>query len=120
MTPTIESTSFGSITIDGETFDHDVLIRLSGKVKKRKKKLSKQIYGTSHIVSVAEAEEMYEDGCETLIVGSGQQGVLKLSEEAAAFLTQQGCAVIVQSTPTAIQTFNAATGRKIGLFHVTC
>ena len=36
----IERTSFGSITIDGKTYEHDVIIRLSGEVVKRKKKLS--------------------------------------------------------------------------------
>jgi hypothetical protein len=51
-----------------------VLIRLSGKVKKRKKKLSKQVYGTSHTLSVAEAEHVYEKGCKKLIVGTGQYG----------------------------------------------
>jgi hypothetical protein len=38
-----------------EELDHDGVICLSGKVKKRKKKLSKEQYGTSHTVSLAEA-----------------------------------------------------------------
>ena len=42
----IESTTFGTITIDGKTHEHDVVIRLSGEVVKRKKKLSKKYYGT--------------------------------------------------------------------------
>jgi hypothetical protein len=32
MKPTIDGTKFGSITVDGETYDHDIVIRLSGKV----------------------------------------------------------------------------------------
>lgn len=44
----MEGTQFGSITIDGTTYNHDVVIRLSGEVGKRKKKLSKREYGTSH------------------------------------------------------------------------
>jgi hypothetical protein len=32
---TIERTAFGSITIDRKTYDHDVIIRLSGEVLKR-------------------------------------------------------------------------------------
>jgi hypothetical protein len=32
---TIERNAFGSITIDGKTYDHDVIIRLSGEVLKR-------------------------------------------------------------------------------------
>ena len=75
MKPRIDGTTFGSITVDGETFDHDIVIRLSGKVKKRKKKLSKERYGTSHTVSVEEAEHIYDDGAERVIVGTGQHGV---------------------------------------------
>jgi len=52
----IDRSEFGSITIDGKTYEHDVVIRLSGKVDKRQKKLSKEQYGTSHIISKAEAK----------------------------------------------------------------
>src|SRR5713226_9456505 len=45
----IERTTFGTITIDGKTNEHDVIIRLSGEVARRKKKLSKKYYGTSHV-----------------------------------------------------------------------
>ena len=41
----IDRSQFGSITIDGKTYEHDVVIRLSGKVEKRQKKLSKEQYG---------------------------------------------------------------------------
>ena len=37
----IENTAFGNITMDGKTYEHDVVVRLSGEVVKRKKKLSK-------------------------------------------------------------------------------
>lgn len=52
----IERTTFGTITIDGKTYEHDVIIRLSGEVEKRKKKLSKKYYGTSHVLSKDEAK----------------------------------------------------------------
>ena len=70
----IDRTAFGEITIDGKTYDHDVIIRLSGEISKRKKKLSKQLYGTSHVVSEDEAKFVFEKGCRQLIVGSGQEG----------------------------------------------
>ena len=38
----IQGTEFGSITIDGKPYEHDVVIHLSGKVEKRQKKLSKE------------------------------------------------------------------------------
>jgi hypothetical protein len=74
MEPRIDRTQFGSVTIDGKVFDHDVIIRLGGQVKKRKKKLSKAVYGTSHTMSLAEAEHLYQDGAERLLIGSGQEG----------------------------------------------
>ena len=38
----IESTTFGAITIDGTTYQHDVVVRLSGEVVKRKKEVIKE------------------------------------------------------------------------------
>ena len=70
----IEGTTFGTITIDGKTYEHDVIIRLSGEVVKRKKKLSKKYYGTSHVLSMDEAKFIFERGYEQLILGSGQMG----------------------------------------------
>lgn len=116
----IEGTQFGSVTIDGKTYEHDVVIRLSGKVIKRKKKLSKREYGTSHIISKEEAKFVYEKGCRELILGTGQYDNVRLSEEAAAYFSKKDCKVVAQPTPSAIQTFNGSESQKVGLFHVTC
>ena len=75
----IENATFGTITIDGKTYEHDVVIRLSGEVVKRKKKLSKKYYGTSHMLSKDEAKFVFEKRCNQLIVGSGQMGNVRLS-----------------------------------------
>jgi hypothetical protein len=118
----IEKTSFGSITIDGKTYDHDVLIDMGGKVRKRKKKLSKEKYGTSHILSLEEARYVLEKGCTTLILGAGQEGLsVRLSDEAQAYLKEKGCRLIRKATPEAIRAYNECKEKgKIGLFHVTC
>lgn len=118
----IDSTEFGSITVNGNTYSHDILIRLSGEVVKRKKKLSKKDYGTSHIISRDEAEFIYEKGCDTLVLGAGQYGNVTLSPEADEFFNHHDCRVILQPTPDAIETYNKTRGKvkTIGLFHVTC
>ena len=120
MNPHIDRTEFGSITVDGEIYDHDIVIRLSGDVKKRKKKLSKERYGTSHTVSAEEAEHIYDDGAEQVIVGTGQHGVLKLSDEAEAFFRKHGCKTQAVPTPDAVRAWNEAEGKVIAMFHVTC
>ena len=117
---TITATRFGVITIDGETYEHDVVVRLTGDVIKRKKKLSKNIYGTSHTISEDEIRFVHEAGCKRLVIGTGQSGMASLSTEACAYLEAKGCEVTAQPTPKAIAIFNAAREDAIGLFHVTC
>lgn len=120
MKPGIDQTSFGSITIAGDVFEHDVLIRLNGHVEKRKKKLSKALYGTSHILSLDEAKYVYEQGAQRLIIGTGQYGNVRLSDEAADYFKRKKCQVDLLPTPEAIHTWNEATSKAVGLFHVTC
>jgi hypothetical protein len=118
--PTIKDTGFGYITVEGTRIEHDILIRMSGQIKKRKKRLSKDVYGTSHIISQEEAEHIHQEGAELLIIGSGQEGMVRLSEEAAEYFRKKGCEVDLLPTPRAIQQWNEAKGHVIGFFHVTC
>ena len=120
MKPNIEATSFGSITIAGQKIRNDVILRLDGSVEKRKKKLSKKVYGTSHTISLGEAEYVYEEGAELLIIGTGQYDLVRLSEEAQAYLEKHNCQMKLAATPDAIHIWNKARGNVIGLFHVTC
>ena len=120
MKPKIDETTFGSITIEGKAFEYDVLIRLNGEIEKRKKKLSKAMYGTSHVLSLDEAKYVYEKGTKRLIIGSGQDGNVELSNEAADYFEHKHCQVDLSPTPRAIGTWNKAEGDVIGLFHVTC
>jgi hypothetical protein len=120
MKPKIDATRFGSITINGQKIRKDVIIRLDGSVKKRKKKLSKRIYGTSHKISLDEIQHVYEEGAELLVVGTGQFDSVRLSPEADEFLSNQACRVKLVSTPNAIHAWNEAEGEVIGLFHLTC
>jgi hypothetical protein len=120
MKPKIEATTFGSITIDGREIENDVILRLDGSVKKRKKKLSKKVYGTSHTISLDEAKYVYEKGAELLIIGAGQYDLVRLSDEAEEYFQKRGCRVKLMATPKAIRAWNKAEGKVVGLFHVTC
>jgi len=120
MTPVINNTEFGFITVDEERYDHDIIINLDGKVRKRKKKLSKIAYGTSHTISLDEITYTYQEKSEGIVIGSGQYGVVKLSNEASEFLNNKHCKILLIPTPDAIQEWNKTEGRWIGLFHITC
>ena len=120
MRPRIDGTEFGSITIDGLKIEHDVLISLSGEIKKRKKNLSKAVFGTSHTISLQEAEYIFEKGTEQLVIGSGQNGMVNLSKEASEYFKKKEVRVDLSPTPKAVHKWNRATGPTVGLFHVTC
>jgi hypothetical protein len=77
----ITKTRFGSITIGGTVFPYDVIVLPDGRVKRRKKKLSKAVYGTSHTISRQEAKYVRKQArdADRRIVGSGQYGNVELS-----------------------------------------
>ena len=118
--PIVEGTGFGFIDLDGERISHDILIRLDGEVKKRKKKLSKELYGTSHTISQAEAEYIYQEGAQGLLIGAGHFGRVHLSPEAENYFQQQNLPVEILPTPKAAKAWNENQSRLIGLFHITC
>jgi len=120
MKPHIDGTAFGRITIDGREYRYDVVLTPAGEVAERQKELSKRVTGTSHVVSEAEAKHLVEQGASTLLIGTGQYGALKLSDEAAAYLREQGCAVTLAPTPEAVKLYNAATEPVTAMFHLTC
>jgi hypothetical protein len=121
MKPHINESMFGSITVENMKYRYDIFIDLEGHIKKRKKKLSKKKYGTSHIISLDEIEYVHEEGAALLIVGTGQYSRARLSEEAEDYLKNKKCKVKLLSTELAAETWNETKHSKtIGLFHVTC
>lgn len=120
MKPILTGIGFGWVDVDDQRISHDILIRLDGQVTKRKKKLSKEVYGTSHTISLAEAEYIFEDGAELLIIGAGRFGKVRLSPEAADYFQEKNCRVDIFTTPKAVKTWNESAGKLIGLFHITC
>lgn len=120
MRPVINASHFGSITINGTEFPHDVYIRGNGEVHKRKKKLSKKIYGTSHNISRDEIEHIISEEDGILLIGTGQYGRAKLSEPALDLLAMRKIEAVLHPTPEAIRIWNDRDEINLGLFHVTC
>src|SRR5262249_61105777 len=73
-----EAFSFGSIRIDGVTYEHDVLID-RGRVRKRKKKPSKRFRGVFGHTPLS-MEEKIPWKCGRLVIGTGT-GALQVMDE---------------------------------------
>jgi hypothetical protein len=89
---------------------------------KRKKKLSKAAYGTSHTIPLEEPRYVYGRAAraDRLIVGAGQFGRVRLSPEAADFFARKALEIVLLPTPLVIGIWNETDGGAVGLFDVTC
>ncbi len=119
----IEEYYFGLITIDGKTYNHDIEVRWTGEVLKWQR-------AESHVIDVEDVKRAVEQNPETIIIGTGEGGVAKVTEGAQKFIKEKGIELIIDLTEQAIKTFNIrkeeskeGEGREervIGLFHLTC
>jgi len=83
-------------------------------------KVDETRFGTSHTLSLAEAEHVRQPGADWLKIGAGQTGTLVLSDEATDHFMRQHCRVDFPPTPQAIEAWNKVTGNGISLFFVAC
>ncbi|MGC9319145.1 MAG: ROK family protein, partial [Armatimonadota bacterium] len=118
--PHIDSVEFGTVTVNGERLDHDIHIRADGAVKKRKKKWARKDYGTSHVLGPRELKKALKKGADTLIIGEGFNGMVRLSDEGRELLEQRGVTWQMLPTPKAVEAWNLAQGRRALILHVTC
>jgi hypothetical protein len=118
--PKIVKTSFGEITVDKNTYEKDIYIFVSGEIKKRKKSLAKEVYGTSHKIGPTELMKLCKGHPKTIFIGTGQSGLVELTEEGRQYLAERGIEAQTLATPEVIKAFNKCEKNKAALIHVTC
>lgn len=114
----IDRFAFGTIRIDGETFDGDVVID-RGEVRPRKKKPSKQFrdeYGHTPL-SVAEKIPWK---CSRLLIGTGAKGALPVMPAVLEEAERRGVEVEVVRTEKAIRLLRDADRGTNAVLHITC
>jgi hypothetical protein len=89
-------------------------------VKKRKKGLAKDLYGTSHKVGPKELARVCRGGPEVLFIGAGHSGRVELVDDAERFLAQRLIECRVLPTPEAARAYNDCHERRAALIHATC
>jgi hypothetical protein len=112
----VNALSFGSVTIDGETYSKDIIIS-SGEVKKRKKGGSKKFrdeYGHTPL----SVDENIPWKCKHLIIGSGHSSALPVMEKVYKKAHKKGVKIAEMSTPDAIKHVNDPDTNLI--LHLTC
>lgn len=108
----INSTSFGSITIDNKTYNHDILIFVDKTIQERKR---------SHEFTLEEFNTIRKGNPQILLIGTGQYGILKIDEKVIKTAKEKNIELVYNKTPIIIKKFNELKDKKIAAaFHTTC
>ncbi len=110
----IDSTSFGEVVVDGKTYYSDVTVWWDGKVEFRNK---------LHVFSMKEFTKIMEKGPESIVLGTGQHGVVKVPDEVTEAAEEKKIDLFIDTSPKAVQIFNSFVTegkRVVAVIHSTC
>ena len=112
-----EAFSFGSIRIDGITYEHDVVID-HGQVRKRRKKPSREFRDEFGHTPLSAKEEIPWT-CRRLIIGTGT-GALPVMDELKREATRRKIKLLILPTAEAIEELKQRNRNTNAILHVTC
>ncbi len=112
-----EALSFGSIEIDGITYEHDVVID-RGEVRKRKKGPSKRFRDALGHTPLS-IEEDIPWRCRRLVVGTGT-GALPVMEEVKLEARRLKIELVIEPTARAVARLNQEPADTNAILHLTC
>ena len=113
-----ESFAFGSIRIDGVTYDHDIVID-RGRIGKRQKKQSK-VFHDAYGHTPLSVKEPIPWKCRRLIVGTGAHGALPVMDEVGGEAERRKVALVMLPTPEALKLLEESGEGTNAILHVGC
>jgi hypothetical protein len=108
--------SFGHMVVDGKDHRNDLKI-IEGRV------IGNWRRPEGHRLHKEDIEDIVSADPDTLVIGMGDSGNMKVEESVATFLEKHNIKMIAQDTPQAARTFNklVSEGHSVaGAFHLTC
>jgi hypothetical protein len=111
--------SFGQIEIDGQLYDHDVVLE-GDRVRRRKKGPSK-VFRDQYGHTPLSPDEAIPWSAPRLIVGTGAAGQLPIMPEVYHEARRRGVEVIARPTAEACVLLETTDSREVAaVLHVTC
>jgi hypothetical protein len=110
--------SFGSVRVDGVTYDHDLIID-RGKIRKRNKAASRKLRGQYGHTPLSAAEDI-PWRCRRLVIGTGADGALPVLQEVRDEARRRKVDLVVLPTAEAIGVLTGAALDTNAILHLTC
>jgi hypothetical protein len=113
-----EEFAFGSVRIDGVTYEHDVVID-RGEVGKRRKKASRP-FRDSYGHTPLSVKESIPWECQRLVVGTGAYGALPVMPQVRTEAQRRKVELVTLPTREAVQMLKGRPAGTNAILHVTC
>ena len=110
--------SFGSIRVDGVTYDHDLVID-RGKIRKRKKAASRKFRGAYGHTPLSIDEDI-PWRCRRLVTGTGADGALPVMRQVRDQARRRKADLVVLPTAQATGAMAKAAPDTNAILHLTC
>jgi hypothetical protein len=110
--------AFGSVRVDGVTYDHDLIID-RGKIRKRKKAASRKFRGVYGHTPLSIAEDI-PWRCRRLVIGTGADGALPVMTQVRQEARRRKVDLVVLPTAEAIGVLTGTTKDTNAVLHLTC
>lgn len=110
--------SFGSIRVDGVTYDHDLVVD-RGKIRKRKKAASRKFRGAYGHTPLSVAEDI-PWRCRRLVIGTGADGALPVTQDVRDEARRRKVDLVLLPTAEAIGALTKAGADTNAVLHLTC
>jgi hypothetical protein len=110
--------SFGSVQIDGVTYDHDLIID-RGKIRKRKKAASRKLRDAYGHTPLSVAEDI-PWRCRRLVIGTGATGTLPVMKQVRDEARRRKVDLVVLPTAQAIGMLSETITDTNAILHLTC
>ena len=111
----IDTYAFGTVTVNGRTYNSDVIIYPDHVDPSWWRK-------EGHNLSLEDLEEVLRYEPEVLVIGQGKPGLMKVPRKLVERIRQQGIEVITAPTAEAVRRYNELAGQKkvVAALHLTC
>lgn len=113
--PSISRYEFGKIIVDGVLYGSDVVILSDRVVTWRRRE--------GHLLRIEDLQEALEQKPDTLVIGTGYNGMMEVPGSVVEELRSRGISADVRRTREAVETYNELTrkGRNVvAALHLTC
>jgi hypothetical protein len=111
----IGSYEFGRITIDGKSYNRDLIILPDGVEAEWWRK-------EGHCLHIADLRKVLDEKPEVLVVGTGYYGEMTVPDETRKYVESEGIELVIKKTSEACKIFNHLIESRdvVAALHLTC